>query len=240
MRLLLGLTLLQSAWSCVIQGHDTGICRAITEVESEMPFCGSVVRYTSCVPREYSWFPNHTLAKKDLWAKQMYTTVLERRIAIERGRFPEMPEPWEAADGNAITRFYNNEDCMNAYKNFLCWLNFPRCDEQGETMMLCESVCVNFFRACKYTADMERCYEPAFYGGKEAESDALVDDNGLPIYLRAFFPGTPFRKNGFTLDGAPLPICTPSIRDSAGAAGLHLLAAALAALAVLAPVLSAV
>jgi hypothetical protein len=206
--------------ACFIQGHDSGMCREIEEVESEMPFCGSVVRYTACVPKEFAWFPNHTLAKKDMWAKEMYTQIVERRIRIERGDFPDNAQPWEAADGNAITRFRNNDDCLNAYKNFLCWLNFPRCDAQGESMVLCRSVCQNFFQACNYPSVMERCYAPEYYGGEEAEADTLVDDQGLPIYLRAFFPGTPFRENQFFEDDSPQLICTPSIKDGAGTVGV--------------------
>ena len=30
--------------------------------------------------------------------------------------------------GSATVALNENEDCVEAYKNFFCWINFPRCD----------------------------------------------------------------------------------------------------------------
>lgn len=48
---------------------------------------------------------------------------------------------------------------------------------------------------------MWRCYDPRFYGGKEAEQDDVLDADGLPLYWRAPFIGQPFRENSFDDDG---------------------------------------
>jgi hypothetical protein len=46
-------------------------------------------------------------------------------------------------------RFSGNADCQNAYKNYLCWLNFPRCNDESESLIMCRSVCENYFKSCK-------------------------------------------------------------------------------------------
>ena len=64
------------------------MCKAAADTRKEMPFCGPVVTYTACVPKEYDYFPNHTLAKKDSWARKTYQSVMKRRMDIETGVFP--------------------------------------------------------------------------------------------------------------------------------------------------------
>jgi hypothetical protein len=73
---------------CFLQGVDSGVCKAAADTRTEMPFCGPVVTYTACVPKEYAYFPNHTLAKKDSWARKTYQSVMKRRMDIETGVFP--------------------------------------------------------------------------------------------------------------------------------------------------------
>jgi hypothetical protein len=95
-------------------------------------------------------------------------------------------------------------------------MNFPRCDEAGSSLILCRSVCENFFRACGYASYLVRCYDPEFYGAKEAEPETLTDELGLPIYMRAQLPGQPFRD--LLVDEASqqvLVVCTPSIMGGA-------------------------
>lgn len=99
--------------------------------------------------------------------------------------------------GAVEKRFDGNPDCVNAYKNFLCFLNFPRCDKQRDSLLLCTSVCENLFRSCNYPRALWRCYEPRYYGAEMAEGtdgDQEMDDDGLPIYLRALLPGLPFKS----------------------------------------------
>lgn len=67
----------------------------------------------------------------------------------------------------------------------------------------------------QYPEDMWRCYDPRFYGGKAPEEDRDVDQDGLPIYWRAPFPGQPFRDNAFDENREPVTVCTPSLRNAA-------------------------
>lgn len=131
-------------------------------------------------------------------------------------------------------RFTANPDCENAFRNFMCWLNFPRCDDSGSSLAMCRSTCENFFRACRVPLDLWRCYEPRFYGGRAAEGtqdDVFLDRAGNPAYTRALLPGLPFAANEYDEAGAPVTVCTPSLKNGAGAAFLHAAAAAGAALA---------
>jgi hypothetical protein len=269
---LLAAAVLPGALPCYIQGVDSGVCKQPADFAASMPFCANVVRYPACVPKEYAWFPNHTLAKKDGWARKTFTDVIRRRIQIESKNLPEdlsefnrtvlgrrpgeerlnqrtahVPTPfsplradpyWEGGDENMVERFTDNADCQAAYKNFLCFMNFPRCDEAGQSLILCRSVCLNFFRACKYASFLNRCYNPEYYGAQEPEPEDLTDALGLPIYMRAHLPGQPFRDMLVDEESEEvLVVCTPSIQGgamatagwSARAAGIVLAAAVVAA-----------
>jgi hypothetical protein len=124
--------------------------------------------------------------------------------------------------GDIVPRFTDNEDCQNAYRNFACYLNFPRCDAEARSLVLCTSVCENFFRACGYAKDMWRCGDPRYFGGDGPEDAKDLDANGFPTYWRAMFPGAPFRLNRFDEDGAPVAVCTPSIEGAATHAGVSM------------------
>lgn len=137
----------------MIQGQNSGVCKAAQDIQDRMPFCADVVRYTACVPREVSWYPNLTIEVKDLWARDTYRAFVAERLAIEDGDMkPTDPTKYNYYYNDVEARFgaRHGADCMDAYRNFMCWLNFPRCDVSGQSMMLCRSVCENFFRACKY------------------------------------------------------------------------------------------
>lgn len=100
----------------------------------------------------------------------------------------------------------------------MCFLAFPRCDDTSESLLLCQSACVNMMRACKYPKDMWRCFVPGYYGGKQpegADGDQILDLTGNPVYKRAPFPGGPFRENMFDDDDEPVTVCTPSLADGA-------------------------
>lgn len=46
-------------------------------------------------------------------------------------------------------RFDGNSDCQNSYKNYMCYLNFPRCDQEGRSLIMCRTTCKNYFKSCK-------------------------------------------------------------------------------------------
>jgi len=46
----------------------------------------------------------------------------------------------------SVTSRFNHPDCVHAYYNMLCYMNFPRCDGTGQSMGMCRSVCENFFK----------------------------------------------------------------------------------------------
>jgi hypothetical protein len=71
--------------------------------------------------------------------------------------------------GGIEPRFHRNADCRNAYKNYFCWINFPRCDKQEQSLMTCRSSCENFFRVCGYEQDLWRCGHTKLFNGYEPE-----------------------------------------------------------------------
>ena len=115
-------------------------------------------------------------------------------------------------------RFYRNADCVEAYRAYACYINFPRykikvcerlqhsqltcsctfcrCDFGGSGMTLptCRSACENFFIACRYEKDLFRCGRSKYFNGYSPEIPQSNDVNGTPIYKRDFFPGQPFRQ----------------------------------------------
>jgi len=47
-------------------------------------------------------------------------------------------------------RFTSNPECITAYKNALCWYNFPKCGNYNESLPLCKSSCESYYGACGY------------------------------------------------------------------------------------------
>lgn len=190
---------LSPANACVLAGYDSGVCKAAQDIQDDMPFCADVVRYTACVPRYVPWYGNLTVRKKDQWAKDSFDAFIDERERIEAGKFsPTDQYSYNYVSGLLTKRFtgIQSDDCVEAFRNFLCWMNFPRCDGAGNSLLLCRSVCENFFRACKYPKVFWRCYEPAYHGGEYPEGtqgDQLYDKDNQAEFRRAPFPGLPFR-----------------------------------------------
>jgi hypothetical protein len=134
--------------------------------------------------------------------------------------------PYDGKAGSILVHFYKNDDCQEAYNKYLCYMNFPRCDDAQNSLLLCDTACQSFFRACRYpysTNDnnsMWRCGSAAYLGGHEGEPPASIDSKGNPVYARGLFPGLPFAPYA---PGA----CTPGVPGGAGAATLALAAALL-------------
>eukprot|EP00501_MAST-03F_sp_TOSAG23-6_P001012 GSMAST32.ASY1.ANO1.1052.1 assembled CDS len=206
--------------ACFLAGSDTGECLEREKFVDYTPFCADKLQYTACVPRYNENFANHTIVSKDNWIKKTYQKVIETRILVENDdglRDNDMNE--HGIDGATVIRFHENKDCQNAYKNYICWLNFPRCDSEDRSLIMCRSACENYKRACGYGRDMWRCGPEKWQNGMDGPEEASgQDDEGYPMFLRDFFPGHPFRDNIIREDedgdDIEIVVCTPSLKNA--------------------------
>merc|ERR1712100_783291 len=58
-------------------------------------------------------------------------------------------------------------------KRYMCYMNFPRCDDEGKSLILCRSVCENYAHACGISKDLNRCGPNEFYGAEKPEQPEL-------------------------------------------------------------------
>lgn len=122
--------------------------------------------------------------------------------------------------GKIPIRYFKSPSCQTAFTRYMCYMNFPRCDATGASLLMCQSVCENFFTACNFPKSMWRCGPLKYNGLSAPETSASIDQNGIPIYKTSFWPGLPFGDNA-------VAGCTPGIPGGAASAGLS--AAALGA-----------
>ena len=195
--------------------------------EQELQYCKEFVTYRACLPRAQDLWPNHTALRKDKWVSRMAQTYISERTSLEQNlTIQDMGVnenghdiPGLGGNGEVVERMTENEDCQNAFKAYYCWMNFPRCDEEDNSLLLCRSVCENYFRACNYHEELWRCGPEEFVNGYVAENEdyrnPLTDEQQ---YVRAPFPGSPFedyKEDEADPDEMPLITCTPSIKNSA-------------------------
>jgi hypothetical protein len=159
---------------------------------------------------------NNSVKTKDKWVSSSCDGHIQSRISLERNKTLKQQNKNEFGDlGSIKRRFYKKPDCQQAYKNYFCWINFPRCDyEKDLTLPTCRSACENFFISCGYQRDLWRCGKTKYFNGYEAEIPTS-NNKGNTTYLRDYFPGQPFRQNKRSKKGNELPICTPAITGSA-------------------------
>ena len=218
--------------ACYLQGTDSGECTLQTMDPvwrgTFMPFCFDAVIYPACIPkyqtlppsREFPdgrWF-NNTVRNKDDWIGGIVPPHIEKRIGYETDETMYETNKNEYGDtGLTRRRFFERPDCQKAWKNYFCWINFPRCDITRDlTLPTCRSSCENFFRTCGYQQGLWRCGKSKWFNGYFPEIPQLPDGvDGNRTYLREFMTGQPFRQNKFTQEGAEIPICTPSILGAA-------------------------
>lgn len=226
---------------CEIQGYETGECRDPDDFEGEMSFCKDLVTYRACMPRyqgsSVNRWSEHTLSNKDAWVEEAFNREWDIRKSAETNlTLQELGVDEYGDEGSVVMRFYAEgeddpwnfvNDCTQAYMNFFCWANFPRCDEEDKSLIMCKSVCENYFKACGYSEDMWRCSSSAFLNGIGIEDPILsmagvdldssgYDENGTQYFWRSFFPGQPFRANKFEDDDVtPIAVCTPSLKNAA-------------------------
>eukprot|EP01138_Halocafeteria_seosinensis_P009213 gb/GECG01009415.1/.p1 GENE.gb/GECG01009415.1/~~gb/GECG01009415.1/.p1 ORF type:complete len:206 (+),score=7.12 gb/GECG01009415.1/:1-618(+) len=140
----------QLSTACHIAGSDNGVCMDPVEFEDDMPFCRSVVRYPACVPLQNTGIESQSVAGKDKWVRDKVTSVISERIRLENNdRLRDQGINEHGHDVEIKKRFDGNSDCQNSYKNYMCYLNFPRCDQEGRSLILCRTVCENYFKSCK-------------------------------------------------------------------------------------------
>ena len=171
---------------------------------------------------------NHTIFAKDQWIEAQFNREWNiRKLAETNETLKKLGVDERGMQGEVVKRFYGGDeaagdedpwlvmnDCAKAYKNFFCWANFPRCDDADESMLMCRSACVNYFRSCGYSKDMERCGPTEYMNGYEPEKASQDKDGLYSLYFRSFFPGQPFQENEFQSDGVtPIAVCTPSIKN---------------------------
>lgn len=174
-----------------------------------MPYCAAHIAYPACLPAEQSIPPsmeyplgrwsNHTVINKDLWVREATESHIFERIDIE------------ATTRHVKRRFRKNGDCQLAFRRYMCWINFPRCDaDRNLTLPTCQSACENYFRVCNYDKDLWRCGKSKYFNGYSPEK-ATLNYLGNVTYLREYFPGQPFRQNKYNKAREEEPICTPAI-----------------------------
>ncbi|KAF0708158.1 hypothetical protein AaE_013330 [Aphanomyces astaci] len=220
--MLLCMSTAQIAWCCRIFGSDTGECKEQADFLQYMPFCGPILPYTTCVPRAQTLWYNHSVKSKDLFLAQMFKKIVVQRQLYEADVAMQSAgvDEWGGL-GEIVPRYTENKDCQDAFRNYMCWLNFPRCDDAGRSLVLCRSVCENFFKACMQPKDLWRCGQPQYVDGYTAEISTIANMAGVLQYYRAPFPGSPFRDNAFTADKLEaLAVCTPSLLNAASRLGL--------------------
>ena len=244
--------------ACYLHGSNVGECTTNTLDPvwraTYMPFCFDAVTYPACIPkyivlppsREFPlgrWH-NNTAYNKDQWIEQSVTSHMIERIGYEKNKTMNGvggTNRNEFGDiGHTRKRFTlpNGQprlDCQLAFKNYFCWINFPRCDVTlDQTLPTCKSACENFFRVCNYENGLWRCGKSKWFNGYEPDkgyTGQLGDHSASypnTTYLREYFPGQPFRKNKYTTMGVEVPICTPAVLGAApgrtGSGATHLAA----------------
>lgn len=169
--LLLLLTAPPPVRSCLIAGADTGSCTDPTDFDLLIPFCKTVVPYTACLPRYQSLWYNHSALAKDKFVEQMFTKIATQRKMYETNKtfLDKNTDEW-GGSREIVPRFVENPDCENAYRNYFCWMNFPRCDAEGRSLLLCRSVCENYMKACQLSQDLWRCGDPQYVNGRKPET----------------------------------------------------------------------
>ena len=223
---------------CYLHGTDSGVCTLNTLDpiwrSTYMPYCFDAVVYPACIPK-YNVLPpsrefpdgrwhNNSVQNKDAWIQKSVTNLITTRIGYEKSIAMKATNKNEFGDiGHTRKRFtYPNGsprlDCQLAFKNYFCWINFPRCDfDTDMTLPTCRSACENFFRTCNYENGLWRCYKSKWFNGAEPDPGYTgqygdhLSSYANTTYLREYFPGQPFRKNKYTLMGVEHPICTPAI-----------------------------
>ena len=177
----------RSMWNC----HDGPNC---------IPFCGRYVStYPLCLPKTdgvalpadqhfpNGRFDNYIALTKDCWIRGTAMSTI----------------------GSNPGLFSTNADCQDSYTRYLCYLNYPRCDDKEKSLPLCSSVCENFIKSCGLDSSLRSICDNGAAG-------TTVSGDGATVPITTTFPGQPFATNKFLPKsrGQPDLVCTPSVKNS--------------------------
>jgi len=140
--------------------------------------------FVPCVPRDQSLpvdrnFPQgrhtkHTTKSKDAWVELAVNAWMIRRKLAETDELDmeEVTDEYGVLDTNdggatalRFTKGKVNQACEDAFSRYMCSINFPRCDENQESLRTCESTCINMFYTCGMSSDLYRCGSSDFFNG---------------------------------------------------------------------------
>ena len=103
-------------------------------------------------------------------------------------------------------RFWHLPDCRNAYRSYICWINFPRCWMlHNESLAICRSACENYFISCGLERNIWRC--GASLGS--FDSNEPVERGGI------YVPDNSFPDDEIHAKGSSRKICTPALEGGA-------------------------
>jgi hypothetical protein len=212
-----------------VDGKATGQCSL---------FCGDILSEMGsiCVPRLDPTFANHTYQSKDAWVKDMFYRIVEERKALEMNEtLKDLQVDEYGNEGEVVQRFWNGDvedpngikfiakdggteitDCEKSFRRYMCYLNFPRCDDEKNSLIMCRSVCENYMRACQIPQWLHRCGEAKYmYDSAPEKPNQNPETLEFDMYYRAPFPGAPFRdyEEDDSVDPVRvIPRCTPSVK----------------------------
>jgi hypothetical protein len=132
-RKMLILCLLVTTTSGCSLGYITqGTC--VPSDSLSVDFCGSYLQGDVCVPIVHELWPEWDASAKDSEVKRSFVQFLEARITAE-------------LEGKSKPSFTRSKECIEAYKNVICLMNFPSCKDDT-TFPLCNNVCKGYLERC--------------------------------------------------------------------------------------------
>lgn len=160
-------------------GQLSGICVPTSYISVDMPFCGDVVTYATCVPPANPIWPSWNLTAKDALVESLFNKLVSDRRTQE--------ELSLANNGSSTAylemRFTGNQACVDDFKKIMCYYNFPQCEYLGSmdktsspivhlnilaassssqdlsgsvsaTYPMCYEGCKDYFGQCKFPSTM--------------------------------------------------------------------------------------
>jgi hypothetical protein len=81
------------------------------------------------------------MTEKDEFIRLWYDRIVAERLRHESNRTLEEEGLNELGEGGWIVQRFHPDvgdpaaDCLQAFKNYFCWLNYPRCDTEDESLV---------------------------------------------------------------------------------------------------------